>query len=67
MAMVNAFVVVRAAASVTRNVTLAETAAVGVPVMAPVVALSERPAGSAPAEIDHVYGAAPPVAERLAL
>src|SRR6204780_5092191 len=36
-------------------------AAVGVPVIAPVVALSVRPAGSVPVATENVYGAVPPV------
>ena len=41
-------------------------AAVGVPVMAPVDALSVNPAGK-PLAIDQVYGAVPPVAARVAV
>ena len=50
--------------SVTVSVTVVEPAAVGVPVMAPVLELMERLAGSPVA--DHVYGVAPPVAATLA-
>ena len=39
-----------------------EPAAVGVPLMTPVAGLSTRPAGNAPDETDHVYGAVPPAA-----
>ena len=46
---------------------LALAVAVGVPVMAPVAAFSESPAGSAPMAIDHVYGNVPPVAASAAL
>ena len=34
---------------------------VGVPVMAPVEELSERPGGSVPMVIENVYGETPPV------
>jgi len=37
-------------------------AAVGVPVMPPVLAFSESPAGRVPAEMEYVYGDVPPVA-----
>ena len=40
-------------------------AAVGVPVMAPVLLLSVNPGGS-PLAIDHVYGRVPPLAPRVA-
>lgn len=36
-----------------------EPAAVGVPVIAPVVVLSVSPVGKAPVLIDHVYGPVP--------
>src|SRR5450756_332006 len=42
-----------------------EPVAVGVPVMAPVAVLSERPVGSAPAVTAKVYGAVPPEAETV--
>jgi hypothetical protein len=42
------------------------TAAVGVPVIAPVAALNESPAGKVPLVSDHVYGAVPPVAPKVA-
>ena len=35
---------------------------VGVPVMAPVLVLSDRPAGRDPADTEYVYGPVPPVA-----
>jgi len=41
-------------------------ACVGVPVMSPLVE-SASPAGSDPLARDHVYGAVPPVADRIAL
>ena len=52
-------------ASTTLKVMLAAepfTAAVGIPVMAPVVAFSVRPAGSLPELSENVYGDWPPVA-----
>jgi hypothetical protein len=48
--------------SETCNVNAEFPFAVGVPVIAPVDALSERPAGRLPVEIDQVYGRMPPVA-----
>jgi hypothetical protein len=48
--------------SVTFTVKLDVPEAVGVPVTAPVEAVRERPAGSAPAEIDQVNAPVPPVA-----
>jgi hypothetical protein len=50
--------------SVARTVMLvpAPLEVVGVPVMAPVLALSVKPAGSVPAEIAKEYGEVPPVA-----
>src|SRR5687768_6731002 len=54
-------------ASLTRAVKFDVPAAVGVPEMAPVLALSTNPAGSAPAEIDHEYGVAPPDATSVAV
>jgi len=44
---------------------VAATAAVGVPLIVPVDAFRDSPAGSTPLESDHVYGALPPVAERV--
>jgi len=41
--------------------------AVGVPVIAPVAAFSERPAGNVPLETDQLYGVVPPVAASVAL
>lgn len=40
-------------------------AAVGIPSMAPVVALSVSPVGSVPIEAAKVYGAVPPTAETV--
>ena len=54
--------------SVTWKVTdIFDAAVAGVPVMAPVEALRERPAGNAPPTIDQLYGAMPPVAARVVL
>ena len=47
--------------SVTLTVKENGPAEVGVPVMAPVVVLSVRPAGSAPVAMAKVYGAVPPL------
>ena len=47
--------------SVALMVKLAAPPAVGVPVIAPVVALSERPSGNDPAETVKLYGAVPPL------
>jgi hypothetical protein len=52
--------------SVSLKVTLEVPAAVGVPVMAPVVALRLRPAGSVPDTMVHISGATPPVLARVA-
>ena len=52
----------RPLASVTWMVKLTVPAAVGVPVIRPVVGFSVRPAGSVPADTANVSGAAPPVA-----
>ena len=43
------------------------TAAVGVPVTAPVAALRFAQDGNVPLIMDHVYGVAPPVASKVAL
>ena len=51
--------------SVTLKVTVEIPAAVGVPEITPVVALSVRPAGSVPLCIDQLYGDTPPPAARL--
>jgi hypothetical protein len=51
--------------SVTCTVKAKVPAAVGVPEIAPAL-LSVRPAGSAPALIDHAYGVAPPAARIVA-
>src|SRR5450759_1626547 len=50
------------AESVTSTVKLNTPDAVGVPEIVPVTASSANPGGSAPAEIDQVYGGIPPVA-----
>jgi hypothetical protein len=50
------------AASSTFSVNTNVPDAVGVPEIAPVLAVSVTPAGSAPDVIDHVYGVVPPVA-----
>ena len=42
------------------------TATVGVPAIAPVLALSDRPAGNVPLVSDQVYGVVPPVAMSVA-
>jgi hypothetical protein len=42
-------------------------AALGVPVMAPLLELSIRPEGRLPKMVDQVYGVAPPLALKLAL
>ena len=52
--------------SVTLNVSgVLLTAAVGVPVIAPVPAVSDRPAGKVPLVSDQAYGVVPPVAARV--
>ena len=51
----------RLAASVALTVKSNVPAVVGVPVIAPLLD-NVKPPGSAPALIDHVYGAVPPVA-----
>ena len=53
------------AESCTVAVKLEVPATVGVPLMAPVLALSVRPAGSEP-EVDQLYGGCPPLAEIVA-
>ncbi len=55
------------AASVTRTVKLLVPIVVGVPEITPVSGASDRPAGSAPEVMDHVYGVAPPVATSVVL
>ena len=52
-------------ASVTLTVKLDVWAVVGVPVIAPVEAFSDSPAGSVPELRDQWYGGAPPVAPRV--
>ena len=54
------------ALSETCTVMLAAPAVVGVPEMVPPV-LRDRPAGRVPDLTVHIYGAVPPVAERVAL
>ena len=55
------------AESTTWAVKLKVPVAVGVPVIAPVLGLKLRPAGSAPLVIDHdVYGGVPPLAVSVA-
>jgi hypothetical protein len=51
--------------SPTWTVKLLVPAAVGVPVMAPVAAFKERPAGKAPTVTDQEYGNVPPVADNV--
>jgi len=54
--------------SVTEKVReVADTAVVGVPLIAPVEVFSVRPAGSVPLVKAHVYGAVPPLAESVVL
>lgn len=54
-------------ASVTLKVSgVPDTATVGVPVIAPVDAFSESPAGKLPLVSDQAYGVVPPVAVRVA-
>ena len=55
------------AESLAAKVGLKDPEAVGVPEIAPVLALRLTPAGNAPAEIDHVYGVTPPLACSVAL
>ena len=52
---------------VTFTVKLGAPAVVGVPLMTPVDEASERPAGSEPESIVHVYGVVPPVATTVSL
>ena len=63
----SAAVAVWLAASCTFAVKLLVPTLVGVPVIAPVLALRFKPAGRVPEIIDHVYGAVPPAAVRVAL
>ena len=53
-------------ASLTRAVKVKVPVLVGVPVMAPLAALSAKPPGRDPLAIDQVYGVVPPVAESVA-
>jgi hypothetical protein len=57
----SAFVVVAPILSVNLTVKLKRPSLVGVPEITPVAALRESPRGKAPADIDQVYGAQPPV------
>ena len=59
--MLRSFVVVLDPESVTCTVKVLVPVALGVPVMAPELAFSDKPAGSAPAAIVRAYGGAPPV------
>jgi len=55
-------------ASVTLNVSgVLVTATVGGPVIAPVLALRDRPPGNVPLVSDQVYGVVPPVAASVEL
>jgi hypothetical protein len=65
--MLRAAVAVWLAASCTFAVKLLVPEPVGVPVIAPVLALRVKPAGRVPERIDQVYGWVPPVAVRVAL
>ena len=49
-------------ASVTTTVKVLAPVAVGVPLIAPELAVKLSPAGNAPEEMDQVYGVVPPVA-----
>jgi hypothetical protein len=53
-------------ASLAWAVKLKAAAVVGVPVIAPLVALSVRPVGRDPLAIDQVYGGVPPLAVSVA-
>src|SRR5262247_3467281 len=55
------------APAVTRTVKFAVPAAVGVPVIAPVLGVSVSPAGSVPLASAQVYGGVPPLAATVAL
>lgn len=46
---------------------MAVLAAVGVPEMTPVLAFSDNPVGNVPDDTDQVYGAVPPVADKVVL
>jgi hypothetical protein len=65
--MLRAAVAVWLAASWTLAVKVLVPEPVGVPVIAPVLALRIKPAGRVPERIDHVYGWVPPVAVKAAL
>jgi hypothetical protein len=51
--------------SIAWTVKLKVPEAVGVPEMTPVPLLSDRPVGSDPLVIDHVYGEVPPLAAKV--
>ena len=57
---------VRDPLSVTRSVKFEVPAVVGVPVIAPVEAFNDRPAGKLPTTVAHVYGVVPPAATIVA-
>jgi hypothetical protein len=65
--MFNALVALLELASVTFAVKLLVPVAVGVPVIAPVLALSDSPVGRLPALMDQVSGEVPPVAVSVTL
>ena len=60
------WVAVRDPLSVTRNMMFEVPAAVGVPVIAPVEAFNDRPAGKLLPTVAHVYGVVPPAAASVA-
>ena len=63
----NAWVAVAPLLSVTCTVKLLVPATVGVPLITPADALRERPAGSVPTVILHIYGVLPPPATSVEL
>jgi len=62
---VSALVAIAPAPSVTRTVKFDVPAAEGVPAMTPAPVIGLNPAGSDPADNDHVNGAVPPVADMV--
>lgn len=64
--MLSGWVAVMLSASVTCTVKLLVPSTVGVPVIAPVLLFSDRPAGKLPALIDQVEGVVPPLAANVA-
>ena len=64
---VNARVAARPAESTTRTVKADVPALVGVPLMTPVEALNDSPAGKLPVDTDHVNGARPPLTASVRL